>query len=164
MAVVYKCDECDTITESNTGLCSACKEKKEKEHSEGMNKEAVERIKRDVLTQEEADRIASVFFEDDEVIKLRDGKTYHISPSSLKNARKLMSLLKTVNIDVVMLNFIPTGNGKKDEQRINDLYDILSIAFVNYPKVTKEYIEEYVDVVQAKEIINVLIGLNGLKK
>lgn len=31
-----------------------------------------------VLTKEEADRIESVFFEDDESIKLRDGKVYKI--------------------------------------------------------------------------------------
>lgn len=164
MSVVYRCDECDVVTENNIGLCPSCKEKKEKAHSKEMNEEAVERIKKEVLSQDEADKIASTFFEDDEAIRLRDGKTYRIPPSSLKNARKLMSLLKTVNVEIIMLNFVPTGDEAQDEKRINDLYDILSIAFVNYSHVTREYIEEYVDVVQAKEIVNILIGLNGLKK
>lgn len=114
-----------------------------------------------VLTKEEADRIESVFFEDDESIKLRDGKVYKIPPANLKNARRLMQLLKTVNIDAIILNFSPTG---EDEQKENDLFEALQIAFCNYPEVDREYLENYVDIVTASKIIEILIGLNGLKK
>ncbi len=114
-----------------------------------------------VLTKEEADRIESIFFEDDESVKLRDGKTYKIPPSNLKNARRLMQLLKTVNIDAIILNFSPTG---EDEQKENDLFEALLIAFSNYPEVDREYLENYVDIITASKIIEILIGLNGLKK
>jgi len=143
---------------------SNTKEVLEREHAEQMNKEAVERIKKEFLSKEEAERIESIFFEDDAEIRLRDGKRYKIPPCTLKNARRLMQLLKTVNIDVIMLNFVPTGDEALDERRINELYEILEMAFVNYKEVTREYIEEYVDVELAKKIIEILIGLNGLKK
>lgn len=143
---------------------SKTKEVLEREHAEQMNKEAVERIKKEFLSKEEAARIESTFFEDDVEIRLRDGKRYKIPPCTLKNARRLMQLLKTVNIDVIMLNFVPTGDEALDERRINELYEILEMAFVNYKEVTREYIEEYVDVELARKIIEILIGLNGLKK
>ena len=114
------------------------------------------------LTPEEAKRIESVFFEDDDVIKLRDGKEYRIPPSRLKDARRLMQLLKTVNIDAVLLNFAPSGDGSSEKE--NDLLEILEIAFKNYPHVTREYLMEYIDIVTATKIIECLIGLNGLKK
>jgi hypothetical protein len=38
------------------------------------------------------------------------------------------------------------------------------LAFTRYPEVTREYIEENIDVVKAKKIIEILIGLNSLKK
>jgi hypothetical protein len=107
-------------------------------------------------------RTASIFFEDDAEIKLRDGKVYKIPPATLKDARKLMEKLKTVNVDIIILNFIQTDDDST--QRENDLFDILMIAFKNYPEVTKEYIEEYVDVEIAKRIIEIMIGLNDIKK
>lgn len=113
------------------------------------------------LTKEEAIKIESIFFEDDESIRLRDGKTYKIPPANLKNARRLMQLLKTVNIDAIILNFSPND---EDEQKENDLYEVLQIAFSAYPEIDREYLENYVDIVTASEIIEILIGLNGLKK
>lgn len=121
-------------------------------------------VNQEVLTKEESDRIESIFFEDDAEIKLRDGKVYKIPPPTLKNARRLMKLLKTVNIDFILLNFAPTGNEEEDAKRENDLFEILSIAFIGYPHVTREYLENYVDTELASEIINILIGLSGLKK
>jgi hypothetical protein len=123
-----------------------------------------EELKSEVLTEAESKRIESVFFEDDAEVKLRDGKIYKIPPASLKNARRLMQLLKTVNTDIVLLNFAPTGDTETDSKRENDLFEILSIAFINYPEVTREYLEEYVDIKLASEIIDILIGLNGIKK
>lgn len=105
-----------------------------------------------------------VIFEDDEKVKLRDGKEYSIQPSSLKNARRLMKLLRTVNIDTIMSNFLPTDDEKDDENRQEDLLEVLKIAFVNYPDLEDEYLEDNIDLRTASDIIYILIGLNGLKK
>lgn len=112
---------------------------------------------------DDVSRTGSIFFEDDAEIKLRDGKVYKIPPATLKDARKLMEKLKTVNVDIIILNFISTDDNNAT-QRENDLFDILMIAFKNYPEITKEYIEEYVDVELAKKIIEIMIGLNDIKK
>nr|WP_202890561.1 hypothetical protein [Brevibacillus brevis] len=119
-----------------------------------MNQEAVERIKK----QQEADLVEAIFFEDDSEIMLRDGKTYRIPPVTLKDARILMKKLGTVHIDAIILNFLPYEN--KEE----DLFDILLLGFRNYPTVTREYLDEHCDLETAKKLINILIGLNGLKK
>lgn len=143
-----------------------------------MNAEAVDKIKReaqqdntdkpdekvDTITQEEADRVEAVFFEYDEEITLRDGKTYKIPQLRLKSAKRLMHLLKTVNVDIVLMNFIPSGDEEADIQRENNLYEILELAFSNYPEINREYLEEYVDVALASKIFTILIGINGLKK
>jgi recombinational DNA repair protein RecR len=160
MAKVNKCDVCGTIYED--GECPKCLS--EREHSKKMNDEAVERIKKEALTQEQADEIERAFFEDDVEIKLRDGKKYKVPPCSLKNARKLMKLLKSVNVDMVILNYVPTGDSELDEKRANDLVEILSYAFVNYPDINRDYIEDIVDVDTAKKIVEVLIGINSIKK
>lgn len=143
------------------------KDQLEKEHSEQMNQEALDRIQQEEekkLSQEEADRVEAVFFEDDEIVKLRDGKNYRVPPASLKDARKLMKTLKTVNVDVIILNFLPTDDEEFDKKREDDLYDILLMAFRNYPEIDRDYIDQYVDIEMARKIIDVLIGLNGLKK
>lgn len=136
-----------------------------------MNDEAVARIKAEA--QEELDKQheatptavgEAIFFEDDEVIQLRDGKEYKIAPCSLRDARKLMNHLKTVNVDAIVLNFAPTGDEAMDTQRENDLISILQIAFKNYPHVDTDYIEEYVDLDIARRLIDIMLGLNGLKK
>lgn len=114
------------------------------------------------ITKEDAEQIASVFFEDDEEIMLRDGKTYKLHPSTLKDARKLMKLLKTVQIDAIILNFLPDeDDGAGSEE---DLFDILLIAFKGYPHVDRDYIDNYVDLETARRIIEIMIGINGIKK
>lgn len=118
----------------------------------------------EVLTEEEAASIEAVFFEDDAEIKLRDGKIYKIPPANLKNARRLMGLLKSVNIDAIMLNFLPSEFEDEDGQKEKDLIEVLSIAFINYPKIDEEFILEYVDLETASKIIEIVIGLNRLKK
>lgn len=144
------------------------KEQMEKQHSEMMNKEAVERIKQETekesISKKEADRIEKAFFEDGETIKLRDGKTYTIAPCTLKEARKLMKCLETVNVDIIILNFMPTDDPEADAKREQDLFDILLMAFKDYPHVDKDYIDNYVDLNTAREIIDTMIGLNGIKK
>lgn len=154
--------------------------RQERELAEQLNAEAVERFKKDEnnrkITQAEAEAAERAFFEDDEPIKLRDGKTYRIPPSNLKDARRLMKLLKTVNVDAIILNFIPTDNAELDEKRQADLFDILGMAFKNYPHIVlgkdeegkyivdRDYLDEYVDLNTARKIIDTLIGLNALKK
>jgi len=114
------------------------------------------------ITKEEAERIESVFFEDDAEITLRDGKKYKIAPCTLKDARKLMKLLKTVQIDAIILNFLP--NEESGDSSEEDLFDILLIAFKGYPEIDKDYIDQYVDLEIARKIIEIMIGLNGIKK
>lgn len=133
----------------------------EKQHSEQMNEEAVARIKAEA--EAESKRVEAVFFEDDETITLRDGKPYKIAPANLKNARKLMTLFKSVNVDVIILNFAPTGDDEKDKAREEELYEVLEIAFKPY-NLDRDYMDEYVDVDIARKVIEILIGINGIKK
>lgn len=118
--------------------------------------------KAEKITKEEAERIESVFFEDDAEITLRDGKKYKITPCTLKDARKLMKLLKTVNIEAIILNFLPDDEGGADSEE--DLFDILLIAFKGYPEVDKDFIDSYVDLEIARKVVEIMIGLNGIKK
>ena len=136
-----------------------------------MNDEAVARIKAEAQEEQAkapemtpSELSEAIFFEDDEKITLRDGKEYRIAPCSLRDARKLMNYLKTVNVDAIVLNFAPTGDDAMDSQREDDLMNILAIAFKHYPHVNKEYIEEYVDLDIARRLIDIMLGLNGLKK
>ncbi|MEK5060935.1 MULTISPECIES: hypothetical protein [unclassified Paenibacillus] len=155
------------------------KEREERELAEKLNAEAAERFKNDPankqVTQEEADAAERAFFEDDEVITLRDRRKYRIPPCNLKDARRLMKLLKTVNVDAIILNFIPTDDEEQDEKRQQDLFDILAMAFKNYPHivtrgeggeyiVNRDYLDEYLDLNSTRKVIDILIGLNGLKK
>lgn len=118
--------------------------------------------KKEKLTKEEAEYIEKVFFEDDETVRLRDGKTYRIPPLSLKDARKLIKLLNTIDTGVIIANFL---EDEKGEDRYEELMDVLLMAFKPYyPHITADYLMEYVDLVTAKEIIDIMIGLNGLKK
>ena len=122
-----------------------------------------EEVNEEILTEEESERIEKIFFEDDEEIMLRDGKNYKIHPCTLKDARKLMKLLRTVNIDAIILNLLPP---EEDEEENNegDLFDVLLLAFRGYPEIDRDYIDEFVDLEIAREIINIMIGINGIKK
>lgn len=118
--------------------------------------------KKEKLTKEEAEYIEKVFFEDDETVRLRDGKTYRIPPLSLKDARKLIKLLNSIDTGVIIANLLEDETG---EDRYDKLMEVLLMAFKPYyPNITAEYLSEYVDLVTAKEIIDIMIGLNGLKK
>ncbi|PQP82105.1 hypothetical protein C0Q44_20860 [Paenibacillus sp. PCH8] len=154
-------------------------EKAERELAEQLNEEAAKRIKDDPenkrVTPEEVEAAERAFFEDDEIITLRDRRKYRIPPCNLKDARRLMKLLKTVNIDAIILNFIPTENDELDEKRQQDLFDVLAMAFKNYSYIVtkdehgeyvinREYLDEYLDLNTARKVIDMLIGLNGLKK
>lgn len=117
----------------------------------------------EVLTEEEAVRIEKVFFEDDEEVMLRDGKVYKIHPCTLKDARKLMKLLRTVNIEAIILNLLPSEDGEEATSE-GDLFDVLLLAFKGYPHVDRNYIDNYVDLELARQIIDIMIGINGIKK
>jgi hypothetical protein len=140
------------------------KEELEREHSTKMNKAAVERIKQEALSKTDADRIEAIMFEDDEEVTLRDGKRYKVLPASLRDARRLMKLLKTVNVDAIILNFIATEDEEADKSREEELFSLIKLAFKAYPNITQDYLEDYVDIELARKIIDILIGLNGLKK
>lgn len=154
-------------------------ERAERELAERLNEEAASRIKHDPENQkatfEEIEAAERAFFEDDEIITLRDRRKYRIPPCNLKDARRLMQLLKTVNIDAIILNFIPTDNDELDQRRQQDLFDVLGIAFKNYPHIVtkddqgeyiinRDYLDEYLDLNTARKVIDLMIGLNGLKK
>lgn len=115
------------------------------------------------ITQEEADQIEKVMFEDDAEVKLRDGKTYKLMPFGLKDARRFMQKLKTINTEVIMLNLLDDMNGSNAEE---DLYEVLMLAFKYnplYKHVTIDYLGEFCDVVIARKIIEVLLGLNDIQ-
>lgn len=114
------------------------------------------------ITQEEAVQIERVFFEDDEKIKLRDGRVYNIPPLGLKDAKRLMAMMNTINTTIILENLIEDEEGGDNYQ---NLMEVLLMAFKPYyPKMTVEYLENYVDLLIAKKIIDAMIGLNGLKK
>ncbi|MBD8498892.1 DNA polymerase III subunit gamma/tau [Paenibacillus arenosi] len=116
-----------------------------------------------MLSQEEADVREKVFFEEDEKVRLRDGKTYSIPPLGLKDARQLMKKLNSIDSGVIIANLIPDGDDGED--RFHELMDVLLMAFKPYYKeITASHLEEYVDLDTAKKIIDSMIGLNGLKK
>jgi hypothetical protein len=116
------------------------------------------------ITPEEANRIERVVFDDDEKIRLRDGKIYSIIPISAKDARKFMKLLSLIHQDLIVANFMPTGDLVSDTQREAAFTDIMGLAFKHYPEHDMDYWMEYVDVVTAKDIIEIMVGLNGIKK
>lgn len=133
------------------------------EETEVKEAEVKETDKKEPITQEEADYIEKVFFEEDETVRLRDGKTYRIPPLGLKDARKLMKLLNTIDTGIIISNLMVMEG--EDDDRYDELMEVLLMAFKPYYKhVTADYLAEYVDLVIAKEIIDSMIGLNGLKK
>ncbi len=136
------------------------RERLEKEHSAKMNSEAVERIKKEAMTEEESQRIEDVWFEQENSIKLLDNKIYKLHPARLKDAKRLMTLLGSVSMDVVILNFVDTGNPEADTNRINNFFEALTIV----TGLSKEYLDEYCDLEIARKILEYSIGLNGLKK
>lgn len=116
-------------------------------------------------TEEELIQREKVFFEDDEKIRLRDGKTYYIPPLGLRDARRLMHLLNTIDSGIIITNLVAEDEDDPETDRYEALIDVLLMGFKPYySHVTREYLADYVDVVMAKQIIDIMIGLNGLKK
>ncbi|OAJ72424.1 DNA polymerase III subunit gamma/tau [Brevibacillus sp. SKDU10] len=116
-----------------------------------------------VLNQEEASIREKVFFEEDEKVRLRDGKTYSIPPLGIRDARKLMKLLNTIDSGIIIANLIPES--ELDDDRYEELLRVLLMAFKPYYKhVDADYLADFVDLETAKKIIDAMIGLNGLKK
>lgn len=116
------------------------------------------------LTPEEGETIQRVFFEDDEKIRLRDGITYSIPPLSLRDGVRLMNTLNTIDTTVIVFNLM--RDPETDEMtKFEALMDALLMAFKPYyPEMTKEYLETYVDIDTAKKILDIMIGLNTIKK
>lgn len=128
-----------------------------------VSEEQVEQVEEEEkLTREEAEYIKKVFFEDDDKITLRDGRTYRIPPLSLKDGLKLMDKLNGIDTSVIVLNLIDDGSGNS---RYDLLIEVLLMAFKPYyPEITTDYVSEYVDLNTAKEILDIMIGLNQIKK
>ncbi len=101
-------------------------EAEEKVEKQEPNKQ--EEIK---LTKQESEFIEKVFFEEDEKVTLRDGKTYAIPPLGLKDAKNLMKKLNTIDTGVIIANLIAdeTGNDSYDE-----LLEVLLMGFKPYYK------------------------------
>lgn len=130
---------------------------------ENMETDVVKEEVKSPMTQEEADFVEKVFFEEDESVRLRDGKTYRIPPLGLKDARKLMKLLNSIDTGIIISNLMVMEGD--DEDRYDQLMEVLLMAFKPYySHITVDYLSEYVDLVIAKQIIDSMIGLNGLKK
>lgn len=126
--------------------------------------EAIEQVeeKEKPITAEEAEYIKKVFFEDDEMVTLRDGITYRIPPLSLRDGLKLMEKLNGIETSAIVLNLMDDGSG---ETKFELLVDVLYMAFKPYyPDMTRDYIADYVDLASAKEILDIMIGLNQIKK
>lgn len=114
------------------------------------------------LTFEESEYQAKVMFEDDAEVKLRDGKTYKVMPLGLMDGRTFMKKLKSINTEIIMLNLMEDMEGNSAE---DDLYDVLLLAFKYNPLydfVDKDYLGRYCDVVIAKKIIEIMLGLNEI--
>lgn len=122
----------------------------------------------EVVTPEQAAKIESDFFEDGETIEFydrvnRQKLTYIIPPLTLKDARVFMRLLKSIDIDFIIINFVPGEDDKTDKS--SELFEVLMLAFkYNYPDMTVDRLEEICNINKAKELINIMIGINGLKK
>ncbi|MCG8502207.1 MAG: DNA polymerase III subunit gamma/tau [Firmicutes bacterium] len=119
-------------------------------------------LAKEELTQEQAAKIERDFMQEGEEIRLRDGRTYVIPPLLLKDARKLMRELENIDTDLIVGNFLQDEAGHSKEQA---LFNILLMAFqYNDQDMTAEKLADICDLKQAKEIIRIMIGLNGLKK
>lgn len=140
-------------------------EEEEVKESEAVEEEVEQEEKqeeKEQITEEEADFREKVFFEDDDQVRLRDGRSYRLPPLGLKSAKTLMKKLNSIDTGVIIANMIENEEG---EDSYDELLEILLIGFKPYyPEMDVDYLGEYVDIGTAKEIIDILIGLNGLKK
>ncbi|MCP8973168.1 DNA polymerase III subunit gamma/tau [Bacillus licheniformis] len=129
----------------------------EEPHQEQPREDTTESI-----SKEESEYIEKVFFEEDESVRLRDGVSYKIPPLGLRDAKNLMKKMNTIDTGVIIANLIEDESGN---DTFNELLEVLLMAFKPYYKnMTVEYLAEYVDIQSAKSIIDIMIGLNGLKK
>lgn len=121
-----------------------------------------EEVKEAPITKEESEYIEKVFFEEDDSVRLRDGISYKIPPLGLRDARNLMKKLNTIDTGVIIANLIADDEGNDD---YDELLGVLLMAFKPYYKtMTIDYLADYVDIGSAKQIIDIMIGLNGIKK
>lgn len=134
-----------------------------------VEEEVVETVKQEEklneepkLSKEESEYIEKVFFEEDESVRLRDGVSYKIPPLGLRDGKKLMKKLNSIDTGIIVANLIEDDEG---DDNFDSLLEVLLMAFRPYYKtMTIDYLAEYVDIASAKQIIDIMIGLNGLKK
>lgn len=139
------------------------KEKLEQANSAAVNAEAVERIKQEALAAE-TQKSEDAWFEHGLSVTFLDGKQYELKPIKLGNAQRLMRLLGTISIDVIILNFLDTGNPTEDEKRISDFFEAMQLTLSHYPEITREYLDEQCDIAIAKQVLEGAIGLNRIIK
>jgi len=92
-------------------------------------------------------------------LKLLDGKEYKFSALSFPDAFKLADKLS-------MINLVPAVSIMDKEQR-EVLLDILELMFsYHHPEITKEKLktEKILDLSHIRQIINIALDLNELKK
>lgn len=148
------------------------KEELEQQMSAQMNAETVERIKaeEEAKSREAAAFAEVVWFEDDDQVTLRDGSVRKLPPLPLGDARRFMNLVRTVNIDAIILNFAPSSVGAEE-----DLYSILAMGFRSYPDMVtikedgtyepnRAYMDKVIDIRLARNVIDTMLDLNALKK
>jgi hypothetical protein len=135
------------------------------EESKKATENSIDRIKDEVKPKTKEENFVSeeTWFEDGKKVKLLDGKTYSIFPVNLKKARRLLQILKTVNVDNVIINYLTTEDVELDDKRQEELYEIMEMAFSRY-NLDRDYLEENIDVVTATTIADIFLGLNGIKK
>ncbi|WP_426455291.1 hypothetical protein ACP26L_36370 (plasmid) [Paenibacillus sp. S-38] len=149
------------------------KEEAELKASIAMNQAALDRIRAEAAAEEEQPELKQserIWFEDDEEVMLRNGKRYKIPPMTFGDTREFMQLLKSVNVNAIILNFAP-GSGDQEK----DLFYIIAMGLQSYPEIARRnekgeliydrnFIDRNVDLRIAKLILDTMMDLNGLKK
>lgn len=138
--------------------------------SNKQNQAAVERIKSQAQTEaddwshkkqteELLQASEAVWFEDDREITLRDGKIYKIPPLTFSDAREFAKLTQVVDTQAIILNFLDVGRGNRYE----NLVRMMKLAFKNYPQVDDVFIDRYIDLRLAGQIVDLMLDINAIK-
>ena len=145
--------------------CPLCKKDTLDLFNEKMSEKGQEK---EVETEIDYKEIEKIVFGEGEEVTLRNGKAYKVLPATLKDARYIMENIGYIDTEIIVANFIPLAimgaDVDKDsaDKRLETLLKILNIAFKEYA-LSDNFIEENVDVVITKRVINILLGLSGLK-
>lgn len=153
-------------------ICRIC----ESESPEGLNLETLEctscknkRLQKEYDDSEAAKKAkesAKIWFEDSVNFKLRDGSTYNIKPLTLRNARILMENIMYINVDHPIMTYIDISDENTlitAADRAEKLMDVVELGFKEY-NLSREYLEDNIDLRSVKELLDIYMDLNGIKK